>query len=189
MQSFEAEITKHDGSKEAAALALLNETLGEPSKPRRVRRRRRSVRRRLVDGLMPFAVLVGLTFFAAGVVSVVEIGAAGSSKVKSQYTGEATTYEPVSGIDFENSQVAYRNMMRQHAELKSKKKNRRAQVSYQLGVQNQAARELSGLDDVIPPPAETGADDIIDWSLFEEGSPDPRSTLQRTGGRTQPASD
>lgn len=134
---------------------------------------------------MPFAILVGLTVFAAGVVSVVEIGAAKNSKVKSVYNGEITSYEAPSSEDFAVEQEQYYNLMRKHSQLKGKKQKPVSQVAYQLGLANQAVRELSGLDEVIPAPDKPGVDDIMDWDLFEAGSENPRSTLQRTGATTR----
>ncbi len=59
--------------------AATTSDLDQPGRVRR-RRRRRTPIRLLVDGLLPFAILVGLVVLAAGVVGVVEHGAAASSK-------------------------------------------------------------------------------------------------------------
>ena len=186
MESSEHALESKDAtparSKEAAALATLSSNPIPPIRPRRVRRRRRSLRRRLIDSVMPFAVLVGLTAFAAGLVSIVEIGAARNSKVKSVYNGEVTSYAPIPDTNFEAAQEQYRQLMRKHAEMKAQKPKKMNQVAYELGLANEAMRDLSGLNKVIPPPPPTtGKDDIMDWSLFEAGSEDPRSTLQRSG--------
>ncbi|MDP6977445.1 MAG: hypothetical protein QF570_02450 [Myxococcota bacterium] len=50
-------------------------------------------------------------------------------------------------------------------------------VAYPLSLENQAARELSGLPSGQLPQS-SNPDDVLDWSLFEQGQVDPRSALE-----------
>jgi hypothetical protein len=169
-------------SKEAAALSSLDvKSLALPQR-RRVRRRRRSLRRRLIDGMMPLCILTGLTVFAGGLVQVVEIGAAGQSKAASNVVAEPleVVARPEPSFDYQGAQDAYRDMMRQNAAARRNTQRPAAmnQAAYQLSLQMEAQRELTESFATLEPKTPSAVGEI-DWSLLEPGSEDPRSTLQR----------
>ena len=103
-------------SKETAAIDALDSSPIPAPPRRRIRRRRRSVRRRLFDSILPFAVLVGLTLFAAGVVRIVESGAAGQSKRSSIPPRERAGQTSQPSFDYALAQAEYEELMRQHAD-------------------------------------------------------------------------
>lgn len=155
-----------------------------PRRPQRIRRRRRSMRRRLLDSMMPFLVVFGMTVFAAGLVQVVEIGAAANSKRLSAYdldTRAAMRPMVEKPIDFELAQDAYQDLMRRHSENRQRAPKPQNQIAYQLELQNEAMRELSGLPSGQLPQS-SDPNDVLDWTLFEEGGGDPRSALKRGTG-------
>lgn len=165
-------------SKQARAMEALGTDAFAAQKPRRLRRRRRSLRKRLLDGVMPFLIVFGMTVLAAGLVEIVEVGAAGNSKRSSDYEVEPLRVDPrETAFDYESAQRAYNDMMRQHADLRRRATRPVNQVAYQLQMENEAVRELNGLPPA--PPAKPGSQDILDWELLDESSPDPRSVLKR----------
>lgn len=168
-------------SKEAAALSSLD--VKSLALPQRRRVRRRSQRRRLIDGMMPLCILTGLTVFAGGLVQVVEIGAAGQSKAASNVVAEPleVVARPEPSFDYhQGAQDAYRDMMRQNAAARRNTQRPAAmnQVAYQLSLQLEAQRELTESFATLEPKTPSAVGEI-DWSLLEPGSEDPRSTLQR----------
>ncbi len=163
-------------SKESAAITVLDAEPIAPHRPRRVRRRRRSVRRRLFDSIVPFAVLIGLTVFAVGVVRIVEIGAAGQSKRRSVPASESAGYALQPKFDYELAQSDYEDLMRQHASGRNHKPKVQNQAGYQLSLLIEAQRDLSLVKGL---PKSTASADVMDWALFEQSSVNPRSALKR----------
>ena len=178
MESQSSDASNQIASKEAAALAALDANQLSNPKSRRVRRRRRTLRRRLLDSMLPLLVLVGMTVLAVGMVEIVEVGAAENSKVLSNYTRETNANQiPQKEFDFEAAQAQYHRVASRHKEMKSEGASRQNQVAYQLSLQAEMQRDLMGL-----PSGKSAAEksvDVMDWSLFEEGDQDPRTTLQR----------
>ncbi len=129
--------------------------------------------------MLPFLIVLGLTVFAVGIVRVVEIGAAGNSKRLSAYKVEPHQGQPTpKSLDYELAQRDYQDMMRRHSELRQRTPKPMNQVAYQLSLEHEAIRELSGLPSgKLPPP--NSPEDVLDWSLFEQGDIDPRSALKR----------
>ncbi len=151
-----------------------------PRRPRRMRRRRRSLRKRLLDGMVPFLVVFGLTVMAAGLVQIVEVGAAKNSKRLSAYKVEphrSAQGQQAQNFDYENAQRAYYDIMAQHRQIQRTPRPMN-QVAYQLSLEAEAIREINGLPggQAAQPAA---SDDVLDWSLFEQGATDPRSALKR----------
>ncbi len=118
MERHPSDVPTHS-SKEAKAIAAFGAAPEEPVPPRRVRRRRRSLRHRLFNGLLPFAVLIGLTLLAAGVVRVVEVGAAKRSKVLIRDAGkshvEPRSLSRLQPLDSELVQMEYREVIPRRA--------------------------------------------------------------------------
>ena len=53
------------------------------------------------------------------------------------------------------------------------------QVAYQLSLQNEAVRELNGLPAAPAPSIDGGgAEDVLDWTMFDDGKADPLSALK-----------
>ncbi|MCP4039474.1 MAG: hypothetical protein GY733_21205 [bacterium] len=163
-------------SKQAQAMAALGPDPNLPYKRKRVRRRRRSLRRRILDSILPFAIVVALAMFAAGLVKIVEVGAAKNSKPRSSVRVEPKQMSPRQQFDFELAQREYQNLMRKHSNQRRAAAKPQNQVAYQLSLESEAARETAGLG--TRPPSPKSADDVMDWSLFEQGE-DPRSALKR----------
>lgn len=139
------------------------------------------MRRRLLDSMMPFFIVAGMTLFAAGLVTVVEVGAAKSSKRLSAYKVEPHKREAArdTAIDYENAQRVYTDVMRQHAAQQRRAPKPQNNVAYQMSLQNEAIREMSGLP---APPSSTidgdASDDVLDWTMFEDGNANPLSALK-----------
>lgn len=159
-------------SKEAVAISALDTTPIASRPPRRTRRRRRSVRRRLFESILPFAVLVGLTVFAVGVVRIVEIGAAGQSKMRSVPLSEIARQTRQPAFNYELAQAEYEEMMRQHASGRNGNPKVQNQVGYQLSLQIEAQRDLSLAKGL---PNSASSNDVMDWALFENSGRTPRS--------------
>lgn len=170
------------GSKEALALSSLDAESFPPPVRRRMRRRRRSVRRRIVDGLMPFCILIGLVLFAAGLVRIVEIGAASESKTRRDREIKLLDLAPPASLSYQLASDEDRARMNARSIRSKHGSAPKNQVAYQLSLQIEAQRSLL---ESFPAPGQkpAGSADVIDWSLFDAGSEDPRSILQR--GRSQ----
>ncbi|MFT5443294.1 MAG: hypothetical protein ACI8W3_002341 [Myxococcota bacterium] len=185
MESQSSDVSNQIASKEAAALAALDANQLSNPKARRIRRRRRTVRRQLLDSMLPFAVLVGMTVLAVGMVEIVEVGAAKNSKVLSNYTHETNANQiPQKEFNYVAAQAQYQSMRSRHKEMKGQTSSRQNQMAYQLSLQAEMQRDLLGIPNVKPSTVPTV--DVMDWSLFEEGDQDPRSTLQQ-GAAVRPA--
>ena len=167
-QETQAPLATHM-SKETAAIDSLDTHSSASTPLRRLRRRRRSVRRRLFDSILPFAVLVGLTIFAAGVVRIVEMGAAGQSKRSSIPPREHVSRKSQPSFNYELAQAEYEELMRQNADGRNRHPKARNQVAYQLSLQVEAQRDLMLSKGLMK---SASANDVMDWTLFEmSGSP------------------
>lgn len=182
MESRPSEASPH-ASKQAAAISVLGADPIPPPPPRRLRRRRRSVRRRLFDGILPFAVLVGLTAFAVGMVQIVEIGAAKQSRRLGKHKPPAPAAR--SSFDYGLARADYLAIKRRHADARSriipKTQN---QIVYQRSLQLEEQQDLSL---AFGPPKAAETSDVMDWSFFEQGSGDPRFARQTRAPRPSSA--
>ena len=135
-----------------------------PPRRRRRRRRRRSSLRRLIDGLIPFAVLIGLGVLAAGMVGVVERGAASASSANDDtpvYPMRQVVPEGMAPPDPEHQITLDKESVEPDLETES----RPSLVAYQ--VQSRLEAELGFLPPSIKE-TEVSLDDVLDWGLIEE---------------------
>ena len=130
---------------------------------------------------MPFCILAGLTALAGGLVEIVEIGAAGRSLSEIEAESEPSVTAP--SADYPLAKDQYRDIMGQQAAVRRNDPEPKNQVAYQLSLQLDAQREriepLATQMSAIPESETAGSSDVLDWSMLERGSEDPRSTLQR----------
>ncbi|MCH7866988.1 MAG: hypothetical protein IH881_04780 [Myxococcales bacterium] len=166
-------------SKEAAALSsLAAESFPQPVR-RRMRRRRRSLRRRIVDALTPFCIVAGLTIFAGGMVQLVEVGAAGQSKSRRSHATLRVEVGPPPSLRAQLAKNKYQNTRRDRPIAVRNDSMHQIQVSNQIAFPMEAQRSLVEMF-ATPKRTSGSVNDIVDWGLlFEPGSEDPRSTLQR----------
>jgi hypothetical protein len=122
------------------------------------------VSRRLLAGILPFAILIGLTVFAVGVVRIVEVGAARESRMSSVPLSQVVRRTSQPSFDYELAQAEYEEMMRQHASGRNRNPKTQNQVAYQLSLQIEAQRDLSLAKGL---PRSTSSSDVMDWALFE----------------------
>ena len=131
---------------------------------------------------MPFWVLIGLVLFVAGLVRIVKIDAAGQSKTRRDRDIKLLDPAPPPSLRYQLASDENRAKMHARFIRSDRDSAPKNQVAYQLSLQIEAQRRL--LDTFFGPGQKTfGSADLIDWSLFESGGDDPRSTLQRSGSQ------
>jgi hypothetical protein len=133
----------------------------------RTRRRRRSAARKLFDGLIPVAILVALFVMAAGVVGMVERGAAKASR-----RNDRPAVEPLVQISPTNLD---RSLQSENPELVPLTQVKRPQSGSMSIAANKTAGQLRAniqAEMGFLPPADVeeaaSMDDVMDWGLIEE---------------------
>jgi hypothetical protein len=135
----------------------------DPDRPRRRRRRKRSTAKRFADSLIPFAILAGLLLLAAGLVGVVEHGAAASSKRDGHSDVRIVTQAPTATLT--RSGEANLKLAERKLERSTPTRTSQSLVAYQL--QQHLKSEL-GFQPVAKQEEKVSMDDVMDWGLIEE---------------------